>query len=628
MSNVTSEQLRVAFADPERVGAELELWEADPDQYIQDFFARITAYDFPVYAGGNLRIQDKEGRALTFLFNRIQRKLWQWFLEDLASGKPIRWYIIKARQMGVSTWIMGLFYWMTSCRANRNALVVAQDEEATQNFSSRIQSLHAEGHPLLKPPIRSERRDIMHFGNKQQERKKGANAGLDSRLVFLTAGKGELGRSYTFHMAWLSEFAIWPNLGIDVMVQLGALNAAIPKKPGTIVILESTAKGENAAKDIWDDQTNGYRKLFIPWVAYEDYRKEGATIDDICETEEAGGKQTKYGDERREISLIQAQLKIWFPEFADDHNWLHTETVARLAWRREMIDTDCLGDKLTFRREYPTTPQHAFAATSKNCFDLECLDQMKRFVAEEGIQPYRFNYVRDESTNPNTKFQLSKFGPLVVYKPPEPYSTYVIAGDAAQGIPNSGDPSSLVVLNVSDGLEEVASYNAIIRPDIFAEIAFYLGLLYNGALLAIEDNEKGGFAANQDLHHKLRYRRLYFKFDAYDKRAAGKPGFHTTERNKSVMVTELAQLIFDHEILFRSDELINQLEHYMMLKNGTLGAASGFHDDLVSAAMIAVNISNKVHMYPERVDPAPKGSFNWYAQQHARKRAPGLLGYK
>src|SRR5262249_52507198 len=175
------------------------------------------------------------------------------------------------------------------------------------NFmNSRVRSIHGNGHALLQSPLKMDNRSLIHFATKTTKKRNGeVDLGLDSRLVFHTAGKGELGRSYTFQMALLSEFAIWPELGIDVAEQLTALNQAVPELPGTIVILESTGKGENAGKTFWDDSSNGYRKIFIPWIGYEKYRLACDDIGELCPTEEAGGKQTRYGNEIEEAKLIR-----------------------------------------------------------------------------------------------------------------------------------------------------------------------------------------------------------------------------------------------------------------------------------------------------------------------------------
>jgi hypothetical protein len=45
--------------------------------------------------------------------------MWDWVLEDLIAKRPIRWFILKARQEGVSTFWIAFFLWLTSLRANR-----------------------------------------------------------------------------------------------------------------------------------------------------------------------------------------------------------------------------------------------------------------------------------------------------------------------------------------------------------------------------------------------------------------------------------------------------------------------------------------------------------------------------
>src|SRR5262245_53410224 len=161
---ISSVQLNRASADPRRVKLEVKRFKRNPDEYIEKNYKKLVEWDFPTFAAINVNIISKEGRSVTLLFNRVQRRLWQWFIEDLAKGEPVRWYIIKARQMGCSTWVLALFYWLTGSRPNRNALVVTQDEPSVNNFNSRFRSIHAQAHELLRSPTISENREIVHFG--------------------------------------------------------------------------------------------------------------------------------------------------------------------------------------------------------------------------------------------------------------------------------------------------------------------------------------------------------------------------------------------------------------------------------------------------------------------------------
>lgn len=642
---ISKEHLPNASSSAKRVNREVAKWLDDPDSYIQQNIHNISGYDYPVFAQANIRIQDKVGRSINLKFNRPQRQLWQWFLEDMAAGKLLRWYILKCRQTGISTWASGLFFWLSSLRPNRNCLIVAHEEDAVTNFCSRIRTMYAESHPSLKPTMVTDRSDLMHFGTKTNERKKGAGAGLDSRIAFMTADKKELGRSFNFHAVLLSEFGIWPNIGIDINQKLAALNPAIEEAPGTIIILETTAKGENAAKDFWDDPTNGYRKIFIPWTSMDEYRLESDSplmasypeyidLGELCSSEEEAGMPTRYGNEILERELILDSLKVWYPEIPLDNEWWwEREVEARLRWRRYMIDKKAMGDKTAFRFEYPTIPAHAFSSTSRQCFDSGSLGLMRAHVIEQGIEPIRCNYIHDpEEEDPNRKFKQAPYGGVYFYELPAEKESYVLGGDPSMGLSAASDPSALIVLKVPD-LEEVCSFNGIIPPEEFAEMAFYLGLLYNTALIGIEHNERGGAVVNNNLAKILRYPRLYYDRDPFTYKRSKTPGFVTTGANKSKMVADLAQLIRDHQILFRSAGLLDpvkgQLLHYEEHPDGSMGASKGLHDDFVSAALIATFLSTKVHQYPEPEPGIPKGSFAEAAEQirmrNSRMRGLPLL---
>lgn len=614
--------LKEASSDLRRIKREARLWKADPTGYVESRYDAICNYDFPVYAASALKISGKTaGKAFPLLLNRPQRRVWTMTLEDIIAGKPVRHLIVKSRQEGMSTFYLGLFYWLSSLRANRNSLIVSHDDPSTQNFNRRVQAIHADCEPSLRPPIHSMNRDVIHFGTSSAERRKGLGNGLDSRIAFMGAGTGEIARSYNFQNVLLSEFAMWEGMGIDVESQMQSLNQAVPDLAGTIIAIETTAKGSGMTSVMWNDKANGYRKIFLPWVADERYRlPSGVPLTNLEGADDRGGRPTRYGNEVEEAKLIIAALKEWYP--ADLHKggdkWAQDEVNARLNWRRDMIDKKCLGDVGRFRQEYPTRVEHAFASKATYIFDYGSIETMVEFANVEALPVTHYSYIHDnEETDPNTKFKQTPYGDVMIWKHPTPQAQYVIGADPGMGIANSGDPSALVVLAVPD-LEEVASYNQIVTPDRFAGLLNYIGMIYNTALIAVEDNERGGYAANLELASRYYYSRLYRRRDLYDKKEATKPGFNSTDKTKSAIVTLTQQAIRDREILFRTPALLEQLQAYMLQANGKMGGV-GMHDDLVSAAMLAVFLSTKVHMYEPATKRAPKGSFDWHVQKQLER---------
>jgi hypothetical protein len=453
-------------------------------------------------------------------------------------------------------------------------------------------------------------------------------------MLFVPATREALGRSYNIQYVHASEFCFWEDMGrkkIDPADKLTALRQSVVEAPATAIILESTPNGMNKSYQIWTDAVkglNGFRAVFLPWVAYETYRLplRVGEAPELSASETLAGLETRYGDERREERVIREQLKDWYSEEYErwGEPWLEREVMARLNWRRFQIDNACNGDKKMFRREYSTLPEDGFAATGKNAFDPGSLELMLRHVKEEGIEPRRFSYAHDpDDADMNTKFVSDPYGAITVHEFPQADSQYVLAGDPARGVQN-GDPSSLIVMKVPD-MVEVASFNKVIEPDIYGHIAYWLGRLYNNALIGIECNELGGEVANRVLYKDLAYPRLYRRFDLFDKKAAPKPGFNTNKTNKGVLVSDLNALLREHAILFRTPLIIEQLQSYSELDNGELGAVSG-HDDLVSAAMIAVHLSQRVHAFPPRVEPPGPGTVGYERRKQMQRRSPSLLG--
>jgi hypothetical protein len=331
---------------------------------------------------------------------------------------------------------------------------------------------------------------------------------------------------------------------------------------------------------------------------------------ELCEAEEASGVPTRYGNELAESKVIRKQLIEWHPEAYEKwgEKWLERELLARLNWRRLYIDGPCHGDKAIFRREFPLTPQQGFEATGRNCFDLRSVALMRKLVEEEGLQPRRYSYIHNpDDHDMASKFKPDEYGPILVYENRRDDCQYVVAADPALGNPN-GDPSAFIVLAVSEEapyLREIASYNKITKPDVFAELLYYIATFYNTALLGPERNERGGYTVCLKLHKELKYERLYFEFNAYDKKPAEEPGFVTKGTNKATIVAGLDYRIRDAEILLRTPLLLEQLEHFVELENGELSAEPGYNDDLAMSAMIGVNVSLKVHYWMPKPAPPP-----------------------
>jgi hypothetical protein len=582
--------------------------------------------DFPTYCALNIRIKNKSGKLQMLVLNKMQRRLWNLFLEEKAKNNPtgIKWYLTKMRQGGASTFFLALFYWLTTLNANKNVILIAHDGDAAEGMMNKIQTFHLRSERILKPNTRKINRKELHFANPIEDAERTGDVGLDSRIDVSTIDSKAIGRSYTYQCALLTEFAIYPELGIDIDDRMVALFNAVPDDPDSLIILESTAQGENAAKDFWDDNQNGFRKIFISWIADDTYRIE-CSIDEYFELSEL--PDSRYGDEIRERENIIREIKFWHPYLQTEYEIEH-ETMCRLAWRRRTIDTKLRGNKSKFRQEYPTTVEDAFATSTNSIFSTERILEIEDQLNNLSIKPKKYRYQHDDTTkDPTRKFYEAVYGHLHIYNAPQTGIHYVVGADGAQGV-DGGDDSTAYVLRLPE-LEEVAMFSDIIRPEEFAGVLNYLSLLYNKALLGVELNDKGGYAAVEKLVNHYYYPNLYYQINPFKSKISSdiRYGWHTNEITRQIMIRDFADVVENNNIIIKSKKLLTQMKSFVILPNGKAAALSGKHDDVVISAMIAVQMARQVHI-PRAIIPrvAPKGSPDWHIRQLAKKRERHLFG--
>jgi hypothetical protein len=152
---------------------------------------------------------------------------------------------------------------------------------------------------------------------------------LDSGYLVGTARSEGIGRSNTIQYFHGSETAFWPNADEHV----AGVMQAVPDVKGTEIILESTSAGASGMfyKMCAEAraQRSEYRFIFVPWFWQKEYRK-----------------------------VLPPGFKLTPDE--EDFKRAHNLDDTQICWRRGKIAE--LGSVWTFRREYPATPEEAFAA--------------------------------------------------------------------------------------------------------------------------------------------------------------------------------------------------------------------------------------------------------------------------
>jgi len=328
-----------------------------------------------------LWVRDRRGKQVKLKPNRAQleyeRNRGQWNI------------VLKARQMGISTWVAGRFFLKTITQPGTLTVQVAHTQAAAEGIFGCV-------HRFLRRLPVAWRTGTLRTG--RASARQIVFPALDSEYRVETAGDPNAGRGATIQNLHCSEVSRWPG---DARETLAGLRAALPST-GELV-LESTPNGadgcffeewQRSASVACGESLVGH---FFPWW----WEPEYAT---------AEVKEADWTAEERELVAK------------------HGLSGSQIGFRRRMQT----GFRGMARQEYAEDPDACFLASGACVFDLAVVDARLQSLAEAPIR-------RDG-------------GELLVWNPPVSGHEYLVAVDPAGG-GSEGDFSAAQVLDLATGLQ-------------------------------------------------------------------------------------------------------------------------------------------------------------------------------
>ncbi|MBG9735788.1 DNA packaging protein [Paenibacillus alvei] len=516
--------------------------------------------DFEQFCFRMLKIKNKSGEMVPLVLNDAQRRYASKVFADISASKPVRIVILKARQMGFSTVTEALIYYFTSLQEAKNGFIVAQSSEASSNLYDMFQLYYEKVPAIIQPMSRKNNAKKLTFENpaiRTADRRK--NPGLKSKITVQTAESRVLARSDTIHYLHASEVAFWP--AKKKKRHLLSLLAALSKEPGSLGVIESTANGMEEFKKMWDAAVKGesdFTPLFFSWFEMPDYRKPVPPGFEL--TEEERELKDKYG--------------------LDDE---------QLQWRRYTIRNDCGGDPRQFDQEYPSEPDDAFLLSGEGIFDNKFIKRLRDAITLKGSR-HEIDFVKG-------KVIPSSNGELVIYRKPENGKRYVLAADTAKG-KEDGDYDAAYVLEERTG-EMCAALHGKWDTDLYGKKLNTLGLFYNTALLAVENNNTGESVLNT-LFNTCHYPLLFMH-------KKGTLGWNTNQATRPVMISDFKEAIRDQLYDIYCSELYGECMT-LIDKSGKAEADSGCHDDRIMAYSIALQVRQVADKW-----------FEWFKKKQQRE---------
>ncbi len=564
-------------------------------------------HDFPFWAARYVYIKRKGGGDdIPFILNRPQRR----FVEQVESmrlaQRPIRLILLKARQWGGSTCSQLYMAWLQLIhKRGLNSLIIAHQgvgsDEIKDMFDRMIASYPME---MLQDPEEEIRPET---GDKRKEEKKMVGVGK-SRALFRvpqrnckikigSAERPDSCRGGDYNLVHCSEVGIWrKTAGKSPEDILRSACSGILLEPYTMIVYESTANGTgNFFHNEYQAAKRGesqFEPMFVSWFDIEKYSMPFANEE----------KRRQFAEELYEGRFSDAATSdrrqpgayLWWL-------WEKGATLEAIHWY--VNERMKYGDHGLMASEYPSDDIEAFVHSGARVFDK-----------------YKVELLREGCSVPKFKGEIDKegFHPLSsggwkIWKLPEmpegftADSRYVTVVDVG-GRSAKADWSVIAIFDrlpilTGEGPELVAQWRGHTDFDLLTEMAADASSFYKNALLVIESNtletrdrdrdtdgDQSQFILNR---LRERYCNLYARRGSEEAVVRGAParyGFHTNTATKPMIIATLVKTVRESLYIERDETCLDEFLAYERRQNGSFGAISGHHDDLLMTRAIGLHI--------------------------------------
>lgn len=282
--------------------------------------------NFQFYAAKCLKIRTKANGIQPFLLNSVQLDLNNRIDNALRMQGRVRFVILKARQMGVSTFVNARFFHRTSFEPGTKSMVLTHLDSATKELFEMTRRYYDYCPDEFKPKASRDNTNELAFHS------------IDSAMKTATAGSKNVGHGSTIQCLHWSEVSRSNN---QAEMTTGVMQT-VPSGDGSMIILESTANGIGEYfQETWEAAIRGeneFTPIFYPWTAMAEYRQSAEGVE--------------FSQEERDYQALYG---------IDDE---------QLAWRQSKMRQfkGSPEEKLAlFKEQYPITPEEAFQS-SENAF--------------------------------------------------------------------------------------------------------------------------------------------------------------------------------------------------------------------------------------------------------------------
>ena len=514
---------------------------------------------------------DGSNKMLPFIPNREQALVLNWMEEQERAGQPVRFIILKARQLGMTTLAMAIWFHLCVFKDLIRCQVVGHRHEDTRKISEIPLLMNAHLPEPLKE--RCEARKVrlnLYWEN-------------GSWLELTTQGGEEGGRGATPTAVHATELSSWDILRVKSEAEkvLQGYFTPVNLVAGTYLGCESTAgMAAGSMYDRFIDAHTGppglWRSFFFSWQGVPKYAlkstEEQHEMDALMKLHHKKGHDVAA----KKLADKLGYSQLWF-ERAIQYDLLVGEVLWAMAKVREMKS-----DLRRFDQEFPLAWQDAFVAGGRPVFDQSIIGAWDRTEMPETVLM---------GSHLEQKGSVVKLHPVgsdwTVYIPPRDHHEYVVGVDCASGV-KDGDHAVAVVFD-RHTREIVAQMYAKLPPDQTADQAVLAAKWYNSAYLIPEINNHGYACVNRILElgypmHRRHPNRELSPATPWSEAF----GFMTTRSTRQMIIDILSQAVREDSITTWSKELITEMRTFVYDQRGRADHMSGRHSDAIFATCLCL----------------------------------------
>ena len=589
--------------------------DEDTKEKVVEQFTRIRCrFDFPFWAATFVYIKDKDPGKPDCLFRLTypQRKYLSVLEEDRLAGKPIRICMCKARQWGGSTETQMYMAWLQLChRPSLNSIIVAHVNPASEKIKAMFRKM-LDAYPLemMHEPgesFQQGEKKLVWDGNSDTTQR------IPQRNCTISVGSSESpnsARSGDYALAHISEIGLFKDTEkIKPADLIRSATSGILYRPYTMIVYESTADGVGTyfhkEYTAAADGKSQFKPFFMPWYGIELYQLD--FDDEAYKLEFAKWLLKNMDNSNIPSDREESGRYLWYL-------WQQGATLEAINWYIKERTKYFEHGKMA--AEFPTDAIEAFVNNGANVFDKYRVEPLRITCrAPHYIGDIYADCDDGEGALQGLRFNEDSQGQLWVWSLPDHpdpieiitnrYLTVVDVG----GRSSKADWSVIVVFDRIGMLDEdgkpcvVAQWYGHIDIDLLAWKAAQISAFYDNSLLVIESNtlethDRDRQVDGDQSHYVLNqikdvYPNLYARRQSEEDIRQGYPrkyGFHTNVATKPMIISNLIKIVREGLYTERDERCLNEMIVYERKPNGSFGAVSGAHDDLLMTRAIGLHI--------------------------------------